>query len=143
LRSSLLLCLFASLVLPSCARRESAAEAGNSDATVAADPAQSAGELSPSSGDADGRTSDFWKGLERHEIQLGQTLLVVKGTRGVVVCPYLNIESFAGTGEACAIVPAANTDGMLQSRVTAVTPKAQELGIEVGMSGRDALDRIR
>jgi uncharacterized protein YunC (DUF1805 family) len=50
---------------------------------------------------------------------------------------------FAKTGEACAIVPAAKIDGMVDSRVTAVTPKAQELGIEVGMSGRDALEKIR
>jgi uncharacterized protein YunC (DUF1805 family) len=102
---------------------------------------------------ADLRTSDkageepaadpFWKGLERHEIPLDQTLLLVKGSRGIVACPYLNVESFARTGEACAIVPAARIDGMLDSRVTAVTPKAQELGIEVGMSGREALDRIR
>ena len=85
----------------------------------------------------------FWRGLERHEIQLGQILLVVKGSRGVVACPYLNIESFAKTGEACAIVPARNTDGMPDSQVTAVTPAAEALGITVGMSGREALERIR
>jgi len=32
---------------------------------------------------------------------------------------------------------------MLDSKVTAVTAKAKELGIEVGMSGREALDKIR
>jgi uncharacterized protein YunC (DUF1805 family) len=143
MRLNLLLCLFASVVLASCARRESAPDARNGETKAAADQAEMVSEPAPPSGDADGGTSDFWKGLERHEIQLGQILLVVKGTRGVVVCPYLNIESFAQTGEACAIVPAVNIDGMLQSHVTAVTPKAQELGIEVGMSGRDALDRIR
>ena len=86
---------------------------------------------------------DFWKGLDRHEIQLEQTLLLVKGSRGVIACPYLNIETFGRTGEACAIVPAADIDGMLDSRVTAVTPKAKELGIDVGTSGREALDKIR
>ncbi|MEY4938908.1 MAG: hypothetical protein RIQ93_643 [Verrucomicrobiota bacterium] len=86
---------------------------------------------------------EFWNGLERHEIQLKQKLLVVKGSRGLVACPYLKIETFARGGEACAIIPAANIDGMLKSKVTAVTPKAQELGIEVGMSGREALERIR
>ena len=32
---------------------------------------------------------------------------------------------------------------MLDSKVTAVTTKAKDLGIEVGMSGRDAFDKIR
>jgi uncharacterized protein YunC (DUF1805 family) len=86
---------------------------------------------------------DAWRGLKRHEIQLDQKLLVVKGSKGVVGCPYLNINSFEKFGEACAIIPAVDTAGMLDAKVTAVTPKAKELGIEVGMSGRDALDRIR
>ena len=86
---------------------------------------------------------DAWRGLERHEIQLDQKLLVVKGTKGVVGCPYLNIASFEKFGEACAIIPAVDTAGMLKSKVTAVTTKAKALGIHVGMSGREALDKIR
>ena len=86
---------------------------------------------------------DVWRGLERHEIQLDQKLLVVKGSRGVIACPYLNIGAFEKFGEACALVPAVDTAGMLDSKVTAVSPKARELGIEVGMSGREALDKIR
>ena len=88
-------------------------------------------------------TDDFWQGLERHEIQLDQKLLVVKGSRGVIGCPYLNIASLEKFGETCAIIPAVDIDGMLESKVTAVTPKAAALGIEVGMPGREALDRIR
>ena len=86
---------------------------------------------------------DPWRGLERHEIQLDQKLLVVKGSRGVIGCPYLDVGMFAKLGEAFAIIPAADTAGMLDSKVTAVTPRARELGIEVGMLGRKALDRIR
>lgn len=86
---------------------------------------------------------DAWRGLERHEIQLDQKLLVVKGSKGVIGCPYLNAASFEKFGEACAIIPAVDTAGMLKSKVTAVTPKARELGIEVGMPGREALDKIR
>jgi uncharacterized protein YunC (DUF1805 family) len=87
--------------------------------------------------------NDVWRGLERHEIQLDQKLLVVKGSKGVIGCPYLSAASFERFGEACAIIPAVDTAGMLNSKVTAVTPKAQELGIEVGMPGREALDKIR
>jgi uncharacterized protein YunC (DUF1805 family) len=86
---------------------------------------------------------DAWRGLKRHEIQLDQKLLVVKGSKGVIGCPYLNIGSFDKFGEACAIIPAVDTAGMLDSKVTAVTAKAKELGIEVGMPGREALDKIR
>jgi uncharacterized protein YunC (DUF1805 family) len=85
----------------------------------------------------------FWNGLERHEIPLAQTLLLVKGSRGIAACPYLNVEMFEKTGEACNIIPAARIDGMLDSKVTALTPKARELGIEIGMPGREALDKIR
>jgi uncharacterized protein YunC (DUF1805 family) len=85
----------------------------------------------------------IWRGLARHEIELDQKLLVVKGSKGVIGCPYLNVGSFEEFGEACAIIPAVDTAGMLDSKVTAVTAKAKELGIEVGMSGRDALDKIR
>jgi len=84
-----------------------------------------------------------WRGLTRHEIQLDQKLLVVKGSKGVIGCPYLNIGSFEKFGEACAIIPARDTAGMLDSKVTAVTPKAKKLGIEVGMTGREAFDKIR
>jgi len=55
----------------------------------------------------------------------------------------LNISSFEKFGEACAIIPAVDTAGMLDSKVTAVTSKAKELGIDVGMPGREALDKIR
>lgn len=85
----------------------------------------------------------FWNGLERHEIPLAQTLLLVKGSRGIAACPYLNVEMFEKTGEACIIIPAARIDGMLDSKVSALTPKARELGIEIGMPGREALDKIR
>jgi uncharacterized protein YunC (DUF1805 family) len=91
----------------------------------------------------DSAEEDAWQGLERHEIQLDQKLLVVKGSKGVIGCPYLNAASFEKFGEACAIIPAVDTAGMLDSKVTAVTPKARELGIEVGMPGREALDKIR
>jgi uncharacterized protein YunC (DUF1805 family) len=87
--------------------------------------------------------SELWRGLERHELPLGQKLLVVKGSKGVIGCPYLDVAMFERTGEACAIIPAADTAGMPDGKVIAVTSRARELGIEIGMSGREALDRIR
>jgi uncharacterized protein YunC (DUF1805 family) len=92
---------------------------------------------------ADSANEDAWRGLERHEIQLDQKLLVVRGAKGVIGCPYLDVRMFEKLGDACAIIPAADTAGMLDSKVTAVTTKARALGIEVGMPGREALDKIR
>ena len=93
--------------------------------------------------DTNPSSDPFWNGLERHEIPLAQTLLLVKGSRGIAACPYLNVDMFEKTGEACIIIPAARIDGMPDSKVTALTPKARELGIEIGMSGREALEKIR
>jgi uncharacterized protein YunC (DUF1805 family) len=85
----------------------------------------------------------FWDGLTRESVQLGQTLLIVKGSKGVAGCTYLNIDTFERSGEACVIIPAADFEGMLGAKVTAATPQAKALGIEVGMPGREALELLR
>ena len=85
----------------------------------------------------------FWNGLTRESIQLGQTLLIVKGSKGLAGCTYLNIDTFERCGEACVIIPAGDFDKMLGAKVSAVTSRAKALGIEVGMSGREALERLR
>ena len=113
------------------------------EASHATPNGSAAAEVAVENNTSQAATDDAWRGLERHEIQLDQKLLVVKGSKGVIGCPYLNIGSFDKFGEACAIIPAVDTAGMLDSKVTAVTAKAKELGIEVGMPGREALDKIR
>lgn len=119
-----------------CGRPSDDAARGESNASKSAETAVHE-DAAPAADD------DPWRGLERHEIQLEQKLLVVKGSKGVIGCPYLDVGMFEQLGEACAIIPAVDTAGMLDSKVTAVTPKARELGIEVGMPGREALDEIR
>jgi uncharacterized protein YunC (DUF1805 family) len=85
----------------------------------------------------------FWGGFTRKSIQLGHILLVVKGSKGSAGCAYLNIDTFEQFGEACAIIPAGSFDKMLDAKVSAVTSEAKTLGIEVGMSGREALELLR
>ena len=85
----------------------------------------------------------FWNGFTRESIQLGQTLLIVKGSKGFVGCTYLNIDTFERFGEVCAIIPAGDFDKMLDAKVSAVTSHAKALGIEVGMSGRETLELLR
>ena len=85
----------------------------------------------------------FWNGLTRESIQLGHILLTVKGSKGVAGCIYLNVDTFERFGEACVIIPAGDFDKMLDAKVSAVTSQAKALGIEVGMSGREALELLR
>ena len=85
----------------------------------------------------------FWNGLTRESIQLGHILLTVRGSKGVAGCSYLNIDTFERFGEACAIIPAGDFDKMLDAKVSAVTSEAKAIGIEVGMSGREALELLR
>jgi uncharacterized protein YunC (DUF1805 family) len=125
----------ASVAIVGCNRATVEAKKADSTAETAASPAPRS-DLLPADDPA-------WNGLERREIQLDQKLLVVKGSKGVIGCPYLDVNAFEKFGEACAIVPAVDTAGMLDSKVTAVTTKGKELGIEVGMSGREALEKIR
>ena len=143
LQSAVRFCCFATLAVVFFSGCGSAAPPSPTMSNASTPQASPADSKATASAETEAAADPFWQGLERHEIQLDQTLLLVKGSRGIVACPYLNVAMFAKTGEACAIVPAKNIDGMPNSRVTAVTPKAEELGITVGMSGREALDKIR
>ena len=128
--------LLLAVVAVGCGRPAGDASRATRNGSPAAEIAVGSSAVQPAQG-------DVWRGLERHEIQLDQKLLVVKGSKGVIGCPYLNIGSFEKFGEACAIIPARDTSGMLDSKVTAVTAKAEELGLEVGLPGREALEKIR
>ncbi len=136
-RRILIGCAILSMILAVAMRSTRAADkaqTADASSTTSAAPAKS--DLLPADDPA-------WKGLERREIQLDQKLLVVKGPKGVIGCPYLDVNAFEKFGEACAIIPAVDTAGMLKSKVTAATTKAKQLGIQVGMPGREALDKIR
>ena len=85
-----------------------------------------------------------WTGFETHRIELARPLLIVRGTRGLLACGYLNVATFEKTGEAAAIVTGVGDyDAMLGARVVALSPAARELGVEEGMRGEDALERMR
>jgi uncharacterized protein YunC (DUF1805 family) len=85
-----------------------------------------------------------WDGLERHRIDLKLPLLVVRGTRGVLACGYLNVETFNKTGEAGAIVSGVRTfDDMLTAKVVAASTAAAQAGILPGMTGAEVVELIR
>ena len=81
--------------------------------------------------------------FEKHFIQLKSPLLLIKGAKGILACGYLNIETFNKTGEPAAIVTGVKThEDMVKAKVIAVSNSARAAGIEVGMTGEDALTRF-
>ena len=81
--------------------------------------------------------------FEKHFIQLKSPLLLIKGAKGLLACGYLNIETFNKTGEVAAIVTGVRThEDMLKAKVILASNAAREVGIELGMSGEEALMRF-
>ncbi|MCX5817278.1 MAG: DUF1805 domain-containing protein [Proteobacteria bacterium] len=85
-----------------------------------------------------------WNGLEKHRIDLKLPLLIISGTRGLLACGYLNVETFDKTGETAAIVTGVkNFDDMLNAKAVKVSNAAEQAGIEPGMTGAEVVERIR
>lgn len=85
-----------------------------------------------------------WEGLEQQRIDLKLPLLIVRGSKGLLACGYLNVETFNKTGEAAAIVTGVRTfDDMLNAQVARVSVAAEQLGVTVGMTGTAALELFR
>lgn len=85
-----------------------------------------------------------WDGLQKTRHELKRPLLVVSGAKGVLACGYLNVATFAALEEAGAIVRGVGDfDAMLAAQIVEASPAAMELGVHVGMTGREALDIFR
>lgn len=70
-------------------------------------------------------------------------LLLITAEKGFVMCGFLNVESAEKLGVAAAVVSGVKTfDDVLNGQVKAVTSKAENLGVEVGMKGADALKHL-
>ena len=68
-------------------------------------------------------------------------LLVIRAQKGFVMCGYLNMTIADKLGDAACMVTGVDTfDDIMNSKVVKVSLKASELGIEEGMTGREALD---
>ncbi len=67
--------------------------------------------------------------------------LLILGVRGYVMCGYLNMETAEKKGDAACIVTGVSSfEEVLGSKVSVVSSKAWELGVRVGMTGREALE---
>lgn len=78
------------------------------------------------------------------EIPLNNAVLVMAiGKRGFVMCGYLNIEAAEKMGDcACVVKGVKNVDELLAGAVVVLTSHAKKLGIELGMTGKEALEKL-
>lgn len=70
-------------------------------------------------------------------------LLLIIAEKGFVMCGFLNVEAAEKLGVAAAVISGVKTfEDVLNGQVKAVTSKAKNLGVEVGMKGADALKHV-
>jgi len=76
----------------------------------------------------------------RIELPDSPPLLLVVAEKGFVMCGFLNVDAAEKLGVVAAMVSGVKTsEDVLSAQVKAVTSKAKTLGIDVGMTGVDAL----
>ena len=70
-------------------------------------------------------------------------LLLIIAEKGFVMCGFLNIEAAEKLGVAAAVVSGVNSfEDVLNAQVKAATSKAKNLGVEIGLKGREALEHL-
>jgi len=70
-------------------------------------------------------------------------LLLIVGDKGFIMCGYLNVEVAEKLQVAAAVVSGVkNFDDVLNAEIKAVTSRAKELGINVGLKGKEALKKL-
>lgn len=86
-----------------------------------------------------------WQGFKCSRIDgLARPLLIAQGSKGYGACAYVDTSAAEKFNEACIIFSGVAThDSFLDADVKKATPAALELGITVGMKGRDALEKLR
>lgn len=85
-----------------------------------------------------------WEGLEKHSINLKLPLLIIKGSKGILACGYLNVETFNKTGEVAAIVTGVKSfEDMLAAKIVKISTAGERAGLKIDMTGAKAIDLIR
>lgn len=67
-------------------------------------------------------------------------MLVLVADKGYVMCGYLNQDAAAQFGDAACVVGGSSFEELLANPVKAVLPEAENLGIQVGMTGKQACE---
>ena len=69
-------------------------------------------------------------------------MIIIQCKQGYVMCGYLKEEAADSFGDAAAIVGGSCFAETLANPVKAVTAKAAELGVEIGMTGAEAVTKL-
>lgn len=70
-------------------------------------------------------------------------LLVIKADKGFIMCGYLDIDMADTLGDVAVRVRGVNTfEDVLNAQVVGATQAAIDLGIDIKMNGREALERM-
>lgn len=66
--------------------------------------------------------------------------LLVLGSKGYIMCGYLNMETAEKKGDAAAMVVGVSSfEDVLEAKIVSVSSRGKELGVTEGMTGKDAL----
>lgn len=65
-------------------------------------------------------------------------MIVIAGSKGYLMCGYLNIEKAESFGDAAVLVGGADFDAVLAGQIRGMTPQAAALGVKEGMTGAEA-----
>ncbi|RLI21596.1 DUF1805 domain-containing protein [Candidatus Bathyarchaeota archaeon] len=77
------------------------------------------------------------------ELPSSPPLLLIIAKKGFVMCGYLNMEVAEKLQAAAAVVSGVKAfEDVLEAEVKAATSRAKELGVEVGMKGKEALKKL-
>ena len=70
-------------------------------------------------------------------------LLLIRAEKGFLMCGYLDIKASEALGDVAAKVKGVQSfENMLEARLAEVSSAARELGIEPGITGREALEKM-
>ena len=69
-------------------------------------------------------------------------MLILLCKKGYIMCGYLNTEGAKSFEDAAAVVGGSCFEEILANPVKAVTPKAAEMGVEDGMTGAEAAEKL-
>ncbi len=77
------------------------------------------------------------------ELPNSPPLLLMVGEKGFIMCGYLNVEVAERLQVAAAMVSGVKSfQDVLEAEIKAATSKAREMGISLGMKGREALRKL-
>jgi uncharacterized protein YunC (DUF1805 family) len=71
------------------------------------------------------------------------SLIIIQGEQGYLACGYISKEAVAKTDDSAAIITGVNSfEEMLDGKVVWASKRAQAIGVKVGMTGRQALEKL-